>query len=135
MPPANDRPAGASELERPWANDFPISDTADTGAGCDGVARVDLRPQVVRNKLVRLGAASNGSTIFRRLVESIEADWSIIVGRPFAGGTESFVAEAILGDGTPAALKLLDSGHERCGHAQRVRALRLTRGDGCVLLS
>lgn len=90
-------------------------------------------PEVVRNKLVRLGAQQWLDDL-PELVASIEADWSITVGRPFAGGTESFVAEATLDDGTPAVLKLLIPDTSDAVMCNEAVALRLTKGEGCVLL-
>jgi streptomycin 6-kinase len=37
------------------------------------------------------------------LVSSLETDWSITLGRPYEGGSEAFVAEVTLADGTSAA--------------------------------
>ena len=53
------------------------------------------------------------------LVASLEREWSITVGRAYDGGTEAFVAEATLADGTPAVLKLLVP---RAGDAARTRS-------------
>ncbi len=67
------------------------------------------------------------------LVEGLERDWSIRVGRPYHDATEAFVARARLADGTPAVLKLLvpratgDARHE-------ITALRLAGGQGCARL-
>ena len=44
------------------------------------------------------------------LVSSLETDWSITLGRPYEGGSEAFVAEATLADGTSAVLKVLVPG-------------------------
>ena len=67
------------------------------------------------------------------LVSSLEADWSITVGRPYDGGTEAFVADATRGDGTPAVLKVLVPGawNDPAGEAT---VLRLAGGDGCPAL-
>src|SRR5262249_58439557 len=63
------------------------------------------------------------------LVAGLERDWSITVGRRYDGATEAFVAEATLGDGAPAVLKL----HiPRAGEQARneITALRLAGGEG-----
>jgi streptomycin 6-kinase len=68
-----------------------------------------------------------------RLVADLEAEWSVSVERPYPYATEAFVAEASLGDGTPAVLKLLIP---RDGAAARheITMLRLTEGRGCVAI-
>jgi streptomycin 6-kinase len=89
-------------------------------------------PQAVRNKLVALGAEQWLDDL-PALVERIETEWSITVGQPFPGGTESFVAEVTLDDGTPAVLKLLIP-TESASFNSEVAALRLVKGAGCALL-
>jgi streptomycin 6-kinase len=89
-------------------------------------------PAVVRNKALAAGA---GEWIrdLPGLVAGLEQDWSITVGRPYDGGTEAFVAEATLHDGTPAVLKL----HiPRAGDQARneITGLRLAGGEGCARL-
>ena len=87
-------------------------------------------PEVVAN-----AAAACGADRWLRdlplLVGELEADWSITVERPYAHASEAFVAEASLGDGTPAVLKLLipqDSASTR----HEITMLRLVGGQGCV---
>jgi streptomycin 6-kinase len=89
-------------------------------------------PPVVRSKALAAGAAQWLRGL-PDIVAAVEHDWSITVGRPYDDPTEAFVAEAVLGDGTPAVLKLLIP---RPGnHAQNeATVLRLTDGDGCVRL-
>jgi streptomycin 6-kinase len=89
-------------------------------------------PDVVRNKAVLVGAAAWVDAL-PDLVASIERDWSIVVGRPFGDGTEAFVAEATLEDGSLAVLKLMIP---RDGDDTRneVTVLRLANGVGCVQL-
>jgi len=89
-------------------------------------------PIIVRNKALAVGAAG-WLADFPELVASIERDWSITVGQPYDGGTEAFVAQVTLADGTPAVLKLMiprgtdDARNE-------ITVLRLTDGGGCVRL-
>ena len=66
-------------------------------------------------------------------VGALEREWSMAVGRAYAEGTEAFVADATLADGTPAVLKLMIP---RSGDAARHEAtvLRLANGDGCARL-
>jgi streptomycin 6-kinase len=56
-------------------------------------------PTVVRNK-VRAAGAEDWLEALPTLVSGLEADWSIVVGRPYQGGSEAFVAEATRADGT-----------------------------------
>ena len=89
-------------------------------------------PEVVRKKALAVGAAAWLDEL-PALVADLEREWSITVGRPYTGGTEAFVAEATLDDGTDAVLKLLIP---RAGGAasNEITVLRLTDGDGCARL-
>ena len=89
-------------------------------------------PEVVRNKALSAGAGAWLDEL-PALVADLEREWSITVGRPYAGGTEAFVAEATLDDGTDAVLKLLVP--RAAGAASNeVTVLRLTNGEGCAEL-
>jgi streptomycin 6-kinase len=68
------------------------------------------------------------------LVEGLERDWSIRVGRPYHDSTEAFVARARLGDGTPAVLKLMIPRAAIDAAGREITALRLADGAGCVRL-
>src|SRR5258708_11708751 len=87
-------------------------------------------PDVVAN-----AAAACGAGWWLRdlpgLVADLEAEWSVSVEQPYPHATEAFVAEARLGDGTPAVLKLLIPPH---GAAARpsITMLRLAGGRGCA---
>ena len=89
-------------------------------------------PELVRNK-ARFAGASAWLDGLPALVADLEREWSIAVGRPYAGGTEAFVAEARLADGTAAALKLIIP---RAGSSaeNEITALRLSNGEACALL-
>jgi streptomycin 6-kinase len=92
---------------------------------------VDGVPEVVQNKARSVGAAQWLADL-PDLVAEIERDWSISVGRPYTDGTEAYVADASLADGTPAVLKLMiPRGREA---VNEITVLRLTDGDGCVKL-
>jgi streptomycin 6-kinase len=85
-----------------------------------------------RNKALAVGAGAWLDGL-ADLVASLERDWGIVVGAPFADGTEAFVAEATGADGTEAVLKLciprdLDAGR------REITVLRLAAGDGCAAL-
>jgi streptomycin 6-kinase len=89
-------------------------------------------PAVVRNKALAAGAGQWISDL-PELVAGLERDWSITVGRRYDGATEAFVAEATLGDGTPAVLKLhipRAGGHV----SNEITVLRLAGGEGCARL-
>ncbi len=90
-------------------------------------------PEVVRNRAIAEGHA-NWIDELANIVRGLELDWSIEVGRSFDEGTEAFVAEARLADGTPAILKVLvpRSGGGVGDH--EATALRLANGDGCPVL-
>jgi streptomycin 6-kinase len=93
---------------------------------------VDAIPAVLRNKALAYGAGQWLKEL-PDLLSSLERDWLIKVGDPLSGGTEAFVAQATLDDGTSAVLKLVVP---RAGNAARneILALRLARGEGCVQL-
>ena len=86
----------------------------------------------VRNKALAVGAGRWLGDL-PNLVAELEREWSITVGRSYEDPTEAFVAEATLGDGTPAVLKLLIA---RPGdHARNeITVLRLADGEGCARL-
>jgi streptomycin 6-kinase len=89
-------------------------------------------PDVVANAAAAAGAGGWLRDL-PRLVADVEAEWSVSVERPYPHASEAFVAEALLGDGTPAVLKLLiprdvaDARHE-------ITMLRLADGRGCARL-
>jgi streptomycin 6-kinase len=92
-------------------------------------------PQAVRNRALAAGAGPWLDGL-AGLVQALEREWSLTVGRAYGGGTESFVARARLDDGTPAVLKLLVpralDGVDAARH--EITALRLADGDGCARL-
>jgi streptomycin 6-kinase len=89
-------------------------------------------PPVVRNKALAAGAAPWLRDL-PDLIAALEREWSITVGRPYQDPTEAFVAEATLGNGELAVLKLIVP---RAGGAARteITVLRLANGEGCVRL-
>ncbi len=91
---------------------------------------MDHLPEVVRKKAIAIGA-TRWLDELPDLITSLEREWSITVGRPFADATEAFVAEARLEDGTPAVLKLLVA---RPGDdaTNEIAFLSMTNGQGCV---
>jgi streptomycin 6-kinase len=93
---------------------------------------VDGLPEVVRRKAVAVGAAAWLDEL-PALVADLEREWSLRIGRTYSDATEALVAEAMLGDGSEAVLKLLVP---HIGDAARheITVLRLTNGEGCVRL-
>ena len=89
-------------------------------------------PTLVRNKAT-LAGATDWLDQLPDLIASLEVDWEIEVGRAFQDGTEALVAEATLGSGRAAVLKLMVP---RPGNAARdeITVLRLAGGDGCAEL-
>jgi len=87
---------------------------------------------VVRNK-ARAAGADSWLDELPELVAGLASAWSIVVGRPFDGGTEAYVAEATQGDGTPAVLKVLIP-QANNNAANEATALRLANGHGCAAL-
>jgi streptomycin 6-kinase len=88
--------------------------------------------EVVRARAIAAGAA-DWLVGLPALVADLEREWSISVGRALSGGTEAYVAEATLEDGTPAVLKLIVP-HETGSARHEIAALRVANGDGCVQL-
>lgn len=89
-------------------------------------------PVIVRNK-ARSAGAEGWLEHLPALVSSLETDWSITLGRPYEGGSEAFVAEATLADGTSAVLKVLVPGAGN-DPSNEATVLRLADGDGCPTL-
>jgi streptomycin 6-kinase len=89
-------------------------------------------PTAVRNK-ARVAGAEVWLEHLPTLVASLESDWSIVVGRPYAGGSEAYVAEVSRADGTSAVLKVLVPGMGN-DPSNEATALRLAGGHGCPAL-
>lgn len=89
-------------------------------------------PAVVRNKAVVAGAAAWLDGL-AALIAELEEEWGVTLGRTYDGGTEAFVADASLADGTMAVLKLIVP---RSGDAARheITVLELADGEGCPRL-
>jgi streptomycin 6-kinase len=89
-------------------------------------------PPVVREKALAVGAGGWLDAL-PELIRSIEADWQIMVGRPYRDATEALVAEATCSDGTPAVLKLIVP-RDNDAAAHEATVLRLAAGEGCPRL-
>lgn len=91
-------------------------------------------PEVVGN-LARAVGAETWLAGLPDLVERLQAEWSITLGRAYEDATEAYVAEATLADGTLAVLKLLvQRPGRRDRTADELTVLRLARGEGCAAL-
>ena len=66
-------------------------------------------PAVVRNK-ARAAGANDWVDDLPVLLSELAAAWSIVIGQPYEGGSEAFVAEATRCDGTTAVLKVIMPG-------------------------
>lgn len=89
-------------------------------------------PPVVRNKAIAVDAAEWLATL-PDLIRHVERSWNISVGRAYPDPTEAYVAEAVLGDGTPAVLKLLIPREGRAARNE-ITLLELAAGHGCAAL-
>ena len=90
-------------------------------------------PEVVRNRAIAEGHADWIDNL-TDIVHALELDWSIRVGRTYSEGTEAFVADALMADGTPAVLKVLVPRRGGGFDDHESTVLRLAGGVGCPLL-
>ncbi len=95
------------------------------------VSILDLPPEVIAK--ARNYGADRWLTELPDLIEGLERDWSISVGRTYPGSTEAMVAEATLADGTPAALKLCVPNRGDLAKLE-IAVLQLVNGEGCAKL-
>ncbi len=93
---------------------------------------IEVTP-VVRNRAIAEGQAGWIDEL-PNIVRSLERDWSIEIGRSFHEGTEAFVAEATMSDGTPAVLKVLVPRRGGGVDDHEATVLRLADGVGCPIL-
>lgn len=90
-------------------------------------------PDAVRAKALAAGA-SRWLDELGALINALEDDWEITVGRPFVDGTEAYVARAEQADGTPAVLKLMVPRGDGSAARHEATVLRLAQGEGCATL-
>ena len=90
-------------------------------------------PEVVRNRAIAEGHAGWVDDL-TDIVRDLERAWSIELGRTYDEGTEAFVADAQLADGTPAVLKVLVPRRGGGFDDHEATVLRLAAGDGCPVL-
>lgn len=89
-------------------------------------------PATVRAK-AELAGATDWLTGLPALLERLSVRWKLTLGQMYEDGTEAYVTEVALADGTPAVLKLMIP---RAGDhaAHEIAVLRLCDGAGCVRL-
>ncbi len=90
-------------------------------------------PEVVRSRAIAEGHADWVDGL-ADIVRGLERDWSIELGRTYGEGTEAFVADAALADGTAAVLKVLVPRRDGGFDDHEATVLRLAAGDGCPVL-
>jgi streptomycin 6-kinase len=90
-------------------------------------------PEVVRNRAISEGQAAWVDEL-PEIVEALEREWSIEVGRAYDEGTEAFVADALIADGTTAVLKVLVPRRGGGIDDHEATVLRLAAGEGCPIL-
>jgi streptomycin 6-kinase len=96
------------------------------------VASVEV-PETVLT-FARTAGADDWLAGLPELVDRLERDWGIAVGRTYPDATEAYVAAATLADGTPAVLKVLIRRRHGRHAADEMTVLRLAAGEGCVRL-
>ncbi len=90
-------------------------------------------PEAARNRAIAAGHAEWIDDL-PDIVRGLERDWSIEVGQAYDEGTEAFVADATLADGTPAVLKVLVPRRGGAFDDHEAIVLRLAGGAGCPVL-
>jgi streptomycin 6-kinase len=92
-------------------------------------------PDVVRAKAVAAGSTGWLDGL-PDLVAGLERDWGITVGATIPGGTEAYVAEAVVEDGgTDVVVKIvIPRSADVIALHHEITVLRLADGDGCVRL-
>ncbi|MBV9420287.1 MAG: phosphotransferase [Alphaproteobacteria bacterium] len=93
----------------------------------------DLGEKVLRNLEARGEAGRAWLATLPAQVIGLERAWGITVGAAFPRGTEAFAAEAVLADGTLAAIKIPIPGADKQGREARVLAAAEGRGYARLL--
>jgi len=94
------------------------------------VGPIQLRDKVLRNIAAQRVAGACWLEALPGLLDRLEVEWSIKVGRLFPNATEAFVSDAVTADGQPVALKIPIAGLAK---AYRERSLLQTAsGRGYV---
>ena len=90
----------------------------------------------VRQKLAVLGeAGTRWLAELPGLIEKLEQEWNIKVGKSLKGGSEAYVAQVTTGDGLPAVLKIaIPPMTGNTVLVQEITALTLAAGRGYVRL-
>ena len=88
-------------------------------------------PVIVREKALAVGARDWIDEL-PMLIQTIEADWGLTVGRAYSDSTEALVTDVVCEDGAKAVLKLMVPRGDAAAHETTV--LRLAAGEGCARL-
>ena len=108
------------------------------------VGPIQFRDKVLRNIAAQGVAGAFWLEALPDLLDRLEVEWSIKVGRLFPNATEAFVSDAVTADGQPVALKIPIAGLAKAYREQRlrhtaggrgyVRVLRRDTNSGAMLL-
>jgi len=108
------------------------------------VAPIQFRDKVLRNIAAQGVAGAFWLEALPDLLDRLEVEWSIKVGRLLPNATEAFVSDAVTADGQPVALKIPIAGLAKAYREQRlrhtaggrgyVRVLRRDTNSGAMLL-
>ena len=108
------------------------------------VGPIQFRDKVLRNIAAQGVAGAFWLEALPDLLDRLEVEWSIKVGRLFPKATEAFVSDAVTADGQPVALKIPIAGLAKAYREQRllqtaggrgyVRVLRRDTNSGAMLL-
>jgi len=108
------------------------------------VAPIQFRDKVLRNIAAQGVAGAFWLEALPDLLDRLEVEWSIKVGRLLPNATEAFVSDAVTADGQPVALKIPIAGLAKAYREQRllqtaggrgyVRVLRRDTNSGAILL-
>ncbi len=90
--------------------------------------RLELSDKVLQNLKAQGEQGAAWLAQLPELLAEFKRDWGIEVGRAFESGTEAFVAEAAMADGTPAVVKIPIPGVEKADREFRVLAAADGRG-------
>jgi streptomycin 6-kinase len=93
-------------------------------------ASIDIPDKVRRTALARGEDGLAWLSALGCLVAELEREWNLSVGRTFSGGTEAFVAEAVMVDGRQGVLKIAIPGLDPSG--RELRTLLAANGRGYV---
>jgi len=89
---------------------------------------IQLPDKVLRNIAARGEIGASWLEALPTLLDRLQVEWSIKVGRLFPNATEAFVSEAVTADGQPVALKVPVAGLAKADREQNLLRTRAGRG-------